>query len=683
MRDNPILTLIKTAVFAVLALLVGLSFWQGTKWEDRMTRLGERISKLETSTDRVNTTLAKLDRRIARGGVSTVPTNGGGPTDEGAIPPPGELDRYGSAKSPPAWLKGRAKELWGSYGDNYFKPDPDWPATADLDDPKLDANGEITLWYGSAPADLNPLTLSDGLVNRYIRIFCGDYWGLQHSQNPYLYKPGLAYRCEHSPDYKTWIFWVRPGIRWHTPQVDLSKYPHLKGDQYLTAHDWKFTMDLIMNPEVRAAHVRAYFADFDRVEVVDDHCYIMHWKKASFTGIGSNMNLISPFPRFVYGYDETGKAFDPASIGTRFNEHWFGKSFKWIGTGKYVLEKYDPEKEMVAVRNEDYWGQLPAIRKVRREMFPNRDLAYTKFEAGEHASITYLGPQFKKRVEPNENYKTGKWGAHWGWSVQYSFIAYKNTHPIFRDVNVRRAMTHACNRERILQAVNEGKGTVVTGPQSYHAPTYPRDLKPIPFDLDKAAAMLKDAGWADADGNGVLEKTIEGTSTEFRIKAMIPETAMWNTIFSIFREDLAKIGIRMELEPLQWGQFSKRLDDRNFDVTALLWSTNGWDNDMTQIWHSSQIEEPESSNFIEFGDPEVDKYIEQARYEFDLKERVRIQSAAHRRINELQPYTFLFTIKLASTYWKDKISDMSRADKWKSRPFIRLWPLWVPSQGPR
>lgn len=683
MRDNPILILVKTLAFVTLALLVLLSFIQGNKQESRAERLGERISKVETGLDRINTTLAKLDRRIAEGAPLVGPGARAPSADATvSVPPPGRMEEVAWDPTPPAWMKGRARELWGSYGENYLRPDPAWPDNPSLDDPKLDPDGSLTLWYGTAPSDLNPLTLSDGNVTRYVRNYVDDTWADAHSQNPYLYRPALAYRVEHSPDYRTWVFWIRPGVRWHAPQVDLARYPHLKGDHFLTAHDWKFTMDLIMNPDVRAAHLRAYFVGFDRCEVVDDHCFLMHWHKSQFSSISSNLDLIAPIAKFVYGSDERGSAFEPASIGARFNEHWFARAFKWVGTSRYVLTKYDPESEMVVVRNGDYWGEPPAIREMRREMFPDRDLAYTKFEAGEHASITYLAPQWKKRVVPNDNYTSGRWGEHWGWSTQYAFIAYKNTHPIFRDVRVRHAMTHACNRQRVLEAVNEGRGAIVTGPQSMHGPTYPKDLQPLAFDLDKARAILAEVGWTDADQDGVLEKEIDGVRTEFRVKAMIPETAMWNTIFSIFSEDLAKIGVRLELEPLQWSQFSKRLDDRSFDVTALLWDTTGWDSDMTQIWHSKMVEEPESSNFIEFADAEVDRLIDLARETFDLQERVKVQSDGHRRIHALQPYTFLYTIQLASMYWKDQLSDMSASDKWRSRPFSRLWPLWVPSAEP-
>ncbi len=679
--QNPILTLIKTIAFVVLAFLVLLSFWQETKQEDRTEVLGKRISGIEESVDRLSTAINKLDRRIAKGGIRTtgpVSNGSGGGATTTEVPGPREVETFAWSKEAPSWLKGRAKELWGTYGENYFKPDPNWPAYPDLDDPKLDPEGKIAAWYTSAPPDLNAFTVNESAVNNYIKTYASEYLGEPHTQNPYLYKPGLAFRAEVSPDYKTWIFWLRPGVRWHTPQVDLSKYPHLKGEHYFTTADWKFTMDLVMNEDVRAAHARSYFKGLDRVEVIDDHCMIMHWKKTSFSSISSSLNTVIPAPKFVYGYDENGKPFNPATLSSQINDHWFGKGFKWVGTGPYYLQHFDHEKDMSVRRFDEYWGQLPAIKEVRREIFQKRDLNYTKFEAGEFTYASYLTPDWKKRIKDTKNHKDGKWGTHWAWGSSYRFIAYKNTHKIFRDLKVRHAMTHATDRKRMLQAVNDGQGQIVTGPQSMHAPTYPNDIKPLAYDLDKARKLLEEAGWQDADGNGVLEKEIDGETVEFRVTASTPSAASYTTIFDIFAEDLAKIGVALDVSPLLWAQFLKKLNDRSFEICCLGWDTPGWDGDMGQIWHSDQVEQPESSNFIEFQDPEVDRLIEKARMTFDLKERVKVQSAAHRRVHELQPYTFLFTLKTPVVWWKAHVSDYKDAFQWKLRPFARIFPLYVP-----
>ena len=78
--------------------------------------------------------------------------------------------------------------------------------------------------------------------------------------------------------------------------------------------------------------------------------------------------------------------------------------------------------------------------------------------------------------------------------------------------------------------------------------------------------------------------------------------------------------------------------------------------------------------------PEVDSLIEKARKTFDLKERIKVQSAAHRRVHDLQPYTFLFTLQTPIVWWKDGISDYKDAFKWKERPFGRIFPLYVPAK---
>ena len=119
-------------------------------------------------------------------------------------------------------------------------------------------------------------------------------------------------------------------------------------------------------------------------------------------------------------------------------------------------------------------------------------------------------------------------------------------------------------------------------------------------------------------------------------------------------------------------------DDRNFEICSLGWNTSGWDNDFTQIWDSKQIDQPKSSNHIEFNDPEVDRLIKPAKKTFDEEERIEVQGAIHRRINELQPYTFLFTLKAKVCWWKDQISDLNDANQWVTRPFMRLWPVYVP-----
>ena len=669
MGDNPFLTVLKIVAFALLAFFVSMVFWQRNELEDKIERLITKTSAMEAATQRNAGAVERLERKLQGGE--------GGVTMQAAEKKP---EDYAWGNEAPPWVKGRARELWGQNGANFLTPDPDLPKSATVADPRADPEGVATFWYGSNPPDTNALTLNESDFNEQVRNYCSEMLASTHTKNGYRYAPQLAYRVEHSEDYTVWVFWLRPRVKWHVPQVDLQKYPHLKGEHYFTAQDWKFTIEAVMDPTVNASHTRSYFKGFDRVEVVDDLCFIMHWSDPTWTAIGSNLDLVRPVPEFVYGYDESGNKIEEASRGQQINEHWFGKDYKFVGTGPYFVREFRKEDVVICERFPDYWGEHPAIKRRVMQIIDGSPAAQTKFEAGEFAYQRYRLPDFKKKVETLEAYKQGKIQSTWEWGSSFMYIGYKNSHPIFRDPKVRRAMTHACNRVKLLDLLNEGRGKILTGPSYWRAPTAPKDIEPLAFDLEKAAALLKEAGWEDTDGDGVLDKEIDGTRTSFEVSAKVPSgSPAYLTIFRVFGEDLLKIGVKIEVTSLQWAQYLKDVtEDRNFAICCLGWNTSGWDNDFTQIWHSSQIQEPKSSNHIEFSDAEVDRLIEKARKTFDEEARIEVQSAVHRRINELQPYTFLFTFQVKTVWWKDQLSGMEAGNQWSIRPFLRLWPVYVP-----
>jgi ABC-type transport system substrate-binding protein len=672
--DNPILGILKILAFSVLAFFIAMVFWQRTELEDKVERLIARVSSMEESTQRAAGAVERLEKKF-KGGTSA---GTGAPAMLADAKKP---EDYAWGDTPPPWVKGRAADLWGANGDNFLQPDPDLPASISLDDPRANPEGEVTFYYGSNPPHTNAFTLNEADFNRRIRVYCHEFLAQTHTKNGYRYRPELAYRVEPSKDYKQWVVWIRPGVKWHTPQVDLQKYPHLKGEHYLTADDFRFTFETVLDPTVDAAHSRSYLEGLERVEVVDDHCFILHWNKASWTMIGANLELLRPVPKFVYGFDESGTPIEAATRGQQINEHWFGREYQFVGTGPYFVRSFRKEDVVICERFPEYWGELPVIKRRVMQILDSTPAAQTKFQAGEFAYMGYRVPQLKKDIQTMDAWKEGKLGQTWGWSAAYMFIGYKNTHPIFKDVKVRQAMTHACNRVKLLDLINEGRGKIISGPSFWRAPTAPKDVEPLQFDLTVAAELLKEAGWADTDDDGILDKVIDGEKKSFEVVAKVPSgSPVYGTIFKVFSEDLLKIGVKVEVQTLQWAQYLKDVtEDRNFEISCLGWNTTGWDNDFTQIWHSNQISEPKSSNFVEFSDSEVDRLIDQARTTFDENDRIKVQGSVHRRIHDLQPYTFLFTLQTAAVWWKDQISDLEVADRWVTRPFMRLWPVYVPT----
>ena len=227
---------------------------------------------------------------------------------------------------------------------------------------------------------------------------------------------------------------------------------------------------------------------------------------------------------------------------------------------------------------------------------------------------TGLSPsQYRVEVlegEEDSPFKDGTFGHEEYWTHTYFYIGWNNNTVYFSDKRVRQAMSHAFNADMLLNDVMMGLGKRATGPIPAFLPYYNNNLPAIPFDLEKATALLKEAGWEDRDGNGIVEREVDGQMVEFEFTLTIfGSSKEYKTIGDIFKEDLAKIGVKMNVQPTEWSLLLKKTNSKEFDAVTLAW-VSGPDVDFRQIWHSSQADVPQSSNYISFKNEEADKIIE-------------------------------------------------------------------------
>ena len=97
----------------------------------------------------------------------------------------------------------------------------------------------------------------------------------------------------------------------------------------------------------------------------------------------------------------------------------------------------------------------------------------------------------------------------------------------------------------------------------------------------------------------------------------------------------------MNPQSMEWAAYQKKLQDREFEACSLLWATSGWEHDFDQIWHSRRIQEPGSSNHIEFSNPEVDRLSDALRDRDGRRQAHRDGPARSGGIlYEEQPYCF-------------------------------------------
>lgn len=400
---------------------------------------------------------------------------------------------------------------------------------------------------------------------------------------------------------------------------------HFSDGHPITTDDVIFTFETITNPKIDCASYANYFRDVERYEKINDREIKFYMKKVYFLSLGF-LGGLPIHPKHIYEFD------DPAEFNKlRTNP---------IGSGPYVFEKWDVGSGVVLSRNENYWGKKPKIKKIVYKFITNDIAALQALQSGE---IDYLRPspeQFGEKSKDGEFKKKFYCLSYWdAGNTGYFWIGWNQKLPFFADRKVRLAMTHLIDREAIKEHILRNPDSQIpTGPFYIYGPQNNPDIKPWPYDPERAKELLDEAGWIDSDGDGIRDKN----GVSFRFKYMISSgTYLHEHIAKLVKDEAAKVGIDVVLEPYEWSIFSERVVGRNFDALSMGWG-GGVESDPYQIWHSSQIEN-RGSNFIGFNNPQADAIIEQARQTLDKDKRNALYHKFHQILHEEQPYTFIYT----------------------------------------
>ncbi len=455
------------------------------------------------------------------------------------------------------------------------------------------------------PSTLNPILVTDVYGSQ----IDGEIFDSLIRRDPKTLEfiPQLASSWEISPDHLVYTFHLRKDVYWHD------------GKQF-TARDVKFSYDKIMDPKVDAAPLRNYYRDIKKVEMLDPFTVKFTYSQPYFRAL-EFCGGIPIVPEHVFGEKD-------------FNQHPFNRAP--IGTGPYKFAKWDTGKEIVLVRNENYYGKKPYIDKVVYKIITDNTVAFQVLKQG---GLDLMGLRPIQWVKQTRSKRFKKHFRKLKYFLpSYNYIGWNNRRIYFRDKRVRRALTMLVDRQGILKDILYNLGVVVTGPFYINSPAYDKTIKPYPYNPQQAEKLLAEAGWIDHDGDGIRDKDGTKFSFEFLISA---GSKFAEQLSTILKESLKRHGISMTIRRLEWAVFIQQIDDRQFDACTLGWSM-GWESDPYQIWHSSQAKK--GSNFVGFVNKEADEIIEKARREFDAKKRNEMYHRFHRIIHEEQPYTFLFTM---------------------------------------
>jgi peptide/nickel transport system substrate-binding protein len=474
-------------------------------------------------------------------------------------------------------------------------------------EPPTPDDGDWLIAHLSAePATLNPITATDAYASR-INSFIYETL-LKRDEKTAQLVPQLAESWEVADDHLTYTFRLKKGIHWQdgTP---------------FTSRDVIFSYQRIQDPKVDAAHLRNYYRDIEQLEALDDYSVRFHYRIPYYLALEFCGGIpIVPAHLFQESDD--------------FNQHPIGR--QPLGTGPYRFVKWDTGAQIVLERDDRYWGKKPHLLRVVFKIVtdPTAALQVLKQHGLDYMGLRPIQWSMQTRGKRfQQDFQKLKY-----YLPSYRYIGWNMRKPLFQDRRVRQAMTMLVNREPILKKVLFGLGIVISGPFYVNSPAYNQSIQPYRYDPKAALALLHEAGWADHDGDRILDK--DGVSFEFEF--LISSGSKFSEqLATIFQENLKRVGIKMRIRKLEWAVFIQKIESNEFDACTLGWSL-GWDSDPFQIWHSSQTEK-KGSNFVGFVNAEADHLIEESRKEFDPEKRRQMYHRFHEIIHEEQPYTFLFT----------------------------------------
>ena len=469
--------------------------------------------------------------------------------------------------------------------------------------------------------------------------------------NPYTLKlePCLATSWEISPDKLTYTFHLRHGVKWQD------------GEPF-TADDVKYSYDRLQDPKVDAADKRIYFTTIKSCDVLDPYTVRFtasepYFKTLEALGTPDNLPII---PKHVFEQGEPD-----------FNKHPFARNP--IGTGPYKFVRWDTGSQIVLERNDDYWDKS-------HPHYPKR-LVY------EIVQEPYVAAQLMKKSEIDVFDEVSP--IIWNFDLDhsraidkcrqviypypsYNFLGFNLRNPLFADIRVRHAIDLLIPRDEILSQIYLNQYAVKTS--GYDMPAsrnYNSTVAPTPYNPTQAQTLLTQAGWELDRADGLLHNK-DGQTLSFTLLYQSGSPGLQKMV-ELIQEALARDGIEMKLERLEFDQWIQRVDDWKFEATMGGWAldVNG---DPSQLWSGSEADQKNSSNFVGYKSARADQLIAAGRLEFDDEKRGLIYQQLHQVIHDDYPVCFLFNPKVILLI-SNRFQNVSI---FSPRPCFDIMSWWVP-----
>jgi peptide/nickel transport system substrate-binding protein len=413
--------------------------------------------------------------------------------------------------------------------------------------------------------------------------------------NPdYTPVPDLAEKWDN-PDEKTWVFHLRPGVKFH----DGSD---------LTANDVKFTYESVLDQSFNSPF-RAFYLSVDKVEATDNNT-------VTFT-------LKTPFAPFLSYMD---LAIVPQAAVQKLGAD-FGT--RPVGSGPFKVDRWATGDTIELSANEAYFGGRPNVDRVRVKVVPDNSGRVVGLESGDLDFVqSPVSPQDVSRVQSAGKLKVDRTPA-----AGYTYVNLNCADPILSDKQVRQALSHLVNKQQIIDTIYKSIGKPANGPIVPGMWAYSPDIPAYEYSPDKAKQLLDDAGWK-VGADGVRAKDGQRLSLTVRTHSEDPDRKQ---LIQVLQSEFQNMGIEATTNTVEFPAFFQDVQDGKYQVGVIGW-LNLSDPDRATF---RQFTIDGTANYGKYRNEQVDKLLKDARVTLDRDKAKSLYTDAIKQVVDDAPYIFV------------------------------------------
>jgi peptide/nickel transport system substrate-binding protein len=457
-----------------------------------------------------------------------------------------------------------------------------------------------TLVYGRGgdSTSLDPITSTEGETFKITENILETL--LQYGDQDTTVNPGLAKKWEVSEDGLTYTFELQEGVKFHD------------GTDF-NADAVIFNFNRWMNGNADDFPYYTMFGGFKgeeghvikEIKAVDEYTvqFVLTRPQAPFL---KNLAM-SPF-----GISS------PAAV-EKFADKYRENP---VGTGPFKFVEWKQNDRIVLEKNENYWQKgLPKLSKVIFRVIPENSARMNALVNGEIDVMDGLNNSDEASVKNNDKLQVIERP-----SMNVGYLGFTVNRPPFDNKLVRQALNHAVDKQAIIDAFYGGQAIPAVNAMPPSIEGYNEAVKDYPYDLEKAKALLKEAGYANGFEMDLWAMPVA--------RPYMPEGMK---VAEVIQESFSKIGVKAKIQSVDWATYLDKAAKGDFDAFMLGWTGDNGDAD-NFLYTLLDKDSIGSNNYSYYANDSLHDVLIKAQTESDQEKRNVLYNQAQEIIKDDAPW---------------------------------------------